>query len=76
MIDPDRTSSAITTAMFVGTTLSIIVFDETFEDLVAVIIIVASVAGLAFNWLSRQYTLQEKGWQKERENWEDADHWW
>lgn len=76
MINPDKTPSAITTAIFLGITVSIIVFDETFEDLVAVIIIVASVAGLAFNWLSRQYSPQEKGWQEERENWEEADRWW
>lgn len=76
MIDPEKTLSRITAIIFLGITVSIVVFDETFEDLVAVIVIVASVAGLAFNWLSRQCSPEEKGWQEERENWEEADRWW
>ncbi|PSQ71530.1 MAG: hypothetical protein BRD31_02625 [Bacteroidetes bacterium QH_2_64_26] len=76
MIDPKKTPNRTTAAIFLGLTVSIVVFDETFEDLVAIIIIVASVTGLAFNWLSRQYSPEEKGWQEERENWEKADRWW
>lgn len=72
MTDPDKTYSAITAIIFVALIISVLFFD----DLVAVIVIVGSVAGLALNWLSRQYNLQEGSWQEERERWEEGERWW
>lgn len=72
MIDPDKTYSAITTIFFVALIFSVFIF----SDLVAVIVIVASVAGLALNWLSNQYSLREEGWQQERERWREGERWW
>lgn len=72
MIDPDKTSRTITTILFVSLIISVFVF----TDLVAVIVIVASVTGLALNWLSAQYNLKERGWQKERRRWEKGKSWW
>lgn len=72
MIDPDKTYRTITTVFFLALIISVFAF----PDLVAVIVIVASVSGLALNWASRQYKLQEKGWRKERERWENGDRWW
>lgn len=72
MVDPDKAYGAITTAFFIALIISVFVF----PDLVAVIIIVASVAGLALNWLSNQYSSQNDSWQEEREHWEKGDRWW
>lgn len=72
MIDPDKTPRVITTAFLIALIISVFAF----PDLVAVIIIAASVAGLALNWLSNQYSQQKGGWQKEREHWEKGDRWW
>jgi hypothetical protein len=76
MVDLNRTFNAITIAIFVGLAFSFIVFEDTVEDIVAVVIIVASVSGLALNWFSRQHGMQEGGWKEERERWEEADRWW
>jgi NhaP-type Na+/H+ or K+/H+ antiporter len=68
----ELTYERITTAIFVGLLFSIFFF----SDLVAVIIIVASMAGLALNWLSRQHNSRQKNWQKERQRWEQGKSWW
>lgn len=72
MSDFDLPYGTLTAIIFVG--LLILVFQ--FSDLVAVVIIVASVAGLAFNWMSRQYDLRQDGWEKKRRKWEDGERWW
>jgi hypothetical protein len=72
MADLDIPHEVLTTIIFVG--LLIMVFR--FSDLVAVIIIVASVAGLAFNWMSRQYDVREDAREKKRRTWEEEERWW
>lgn len=72
MVDPDQTYRTITTILFITLVISVFVF----SDLVAVIVIVASVAGLALNWLSNQFNPREQGWQKERERWKEGERWW
>lgn len=72
MIDPDKTYSTITTLLFVALIFSVFFF----SDLVAVIIIVTSVAGLALRWLTQQHNVSSGGWQEERERWKDGERWW
>jgi hypothetical protein len=72
MIDPDKTYNTITTLLFIGLILSVFVF----SDLVAVIIIVTSVTGLALRWLTQQQSVTSGGWQEERERWKDGERWW
>lgn len=72
MPDLDIPYETLTTIIFVG--LLILVFQ--FSDLVAVVIIVGSVAGLAFNWMSRQYDTRQDTWEKERQKWEQGKRWW
>lgn len=72
MLDPEKPYRAITITFFIALIISVFAF----SDLVAVIVIVGSVAGLALNWLSNQYGLHEEGWQRERERWEEGERWW
>lgn len=72
MIKLDPSYQTITTMIFVGLLISVIWF----PDFVAVVIIVASVAGLALKWFSREFGTRHEGWQKEREQWEKGKSWW
>lgn len=72
MTDPNASYRTITAVLFVGLLISVFFF----SDLVAVVIIVASVAGLALKWFSRQFGTRQEGWQKERERWEQGKGWW
>lgn len=71
-VELDITYRMITTAIFVGLLISVIWF----PDFLAVVIIVASVAGLALRWLSRQFDTRQGRWQKERQRWERGERWW
>jgi hypothetical protein len=62
----------LTMIVFVGLLTSVIFF----SDLVAVIIIVGTVAGLAIGWMNRRYTSQNDNWRNERRNWEEGQRWW
>ncbi|MFB6274418.1 MAG: hypothetical protein ABEL51_16160 [Salinibacter sp.] len=72
MPELDIPYETLTPLVFVG--LLILIFR--FPDLTAVIIIVASLAGLALNWMSRQYNTEEDEWPQERRKWEEGDRWW
>jgi hypothetical protein len=62
----------ITTTIFVALLLSVFLQ----PDLVAVVVVTLSVAGLALNWLRRQYSSQQNGGQEERERRGKGDRWW
>lgn len=72
MLDPDKPYTAITTLLFFALILSVFIF----SDLVAVIIIVTSVTGLALRWLTQQRNVFSGGWEEERERWKDGERWW
>lgn len=72
MFNLDLAYETITTITFVGLLIAIIFF----SDLVAVIIIVVSVTGLALRWLSQQYDTGKGGWSEERRQWEEGERWW
>lgn len=72
MIERDISYQTITTMIFAALLISVFFF----SDLVAVVIIVATVAGLALKWFSRQFDTRQEGWQKEREQWEKGKSWW
>lgn len=72
MIELDTSYQTITMAIFVVLLISVFFF----SDLVAVVIIVATVAGLALKWFSREFGTRQEGWQKEREQWEKGKSWW
>lgn len=64
--------SIVTTMIFVALLLAVFLQ----PDLVAVVVITVSMAGLALNWLRRQYSSQRNGGQEERERRERSDGWW
>ncbi len=72
MVELDTSYQTITTVIFTALLVSVFFF----PDLVAVVIIAATVAGLALRWFSRQFGGRQEGWQKERESWEKGERWW
>lgn len=73
--DLDIPYGTLTTIIFLALLFAIF----RFPDLVAVIIIVASMAGLGLRWLSNRYyqlNPQQDNWRKERRKWEEGDRWW
>ena len=72
MPDLDIPYGTLTTIIFVGLLLAVFFF----SDLVAVIIIVAAMAGLGLNWLGRHYKTRQDGWRDERRKWEQGKRWW